>query len=69
MKLKNYKSVSDRQDAYQLRRILNDELTHEEVTTTWKAIFPDIAIWSIPEIQEWLSNCLLDTSQSPRDRG
>ena len=61
MKLKDYKSVSDRQDAYQLRRILNDELTHEEVTTTWKAIFPDIAIWSIPEIQEWLSNVFLFT--------
>ena len=62
MKLRNlgYKSVSDRQDALQLRRILNeDDLPSDELVTIWKAAFPAIAIWSLPEIEEWLTNVFL----------
>jgi len=62
MKLRDlsYKSASDRQDALQLRRILNeDDLSIEELVTIWKAAFPAIAIWSLPEIEEWLTNVFL----------
>ena len=61
MKLRNLsKSVADRQDAIQLRRILNeDDLSTDELSTIWKAAFPTIAIWTLSEIEEWLTNVFL----------
>lgn len=58
MKLR-FKSVEDMEDANLLRRLLENDLPAEEAITIWKGAFPDIAIWSLEEMQEYLLQVFL----------
>ena len=58
MKLR-FKSVEDMEDASLLRRLLENDLPAEEAITIWKGAFPDIAIWSLEEMQEYLLQVFL----------